>query len=152
MSRFFNIFGPRQGLDQAIPKFILQALNGKNITIYGNGKQTRDYTYVSDAVDAYSKLGLIPNIEGKVMNFGTGKEIEIRKLAKLIIELCNSNSKLKFSNNLRSGETPRLLCDSNTAKKFTKWKPNVSFEDGVKKTIEYYKDKTHLIENIPFML
>ena len=152
MSRFFNIFGPRQGLDQAIPKFILQALNEKNITIYGNGKQTRDYTYVDDAVNAYSKLGLIPNLEGKVMNFGTGKEIQIRKLAKLIIELCNSNSKLKFSNNLRSGETPRLLCNSNIAKKITKWKPTVSFEDGVKRTIEYYKDKTHLIDNIPYML
>lgn len=50
MSRFFNIYGPRQGLDQVIPKFILQAINNKDITIYGNGNQTRDYTYVDDAV------------------------------------------------------------------------------------------------------
>ena len=91
--RIFNTYGPGQPLPASHPpvvsKFLKCAVSGESIVIYGNGKQTRDYTYVSDAVDAYSKLGLIPNLEGKVMNFGTGKEIEIRKLAKLIIELCS---------------------------------------------------------------
>ena len=86
------------------------------------------------------------------MNFGTGREIQISKLAKLIIEFCNSNSKLKFSNNLRSGETPRLICNPNLAKKITKWKPTTLLEDGLKRTIKYYEDKTDLIDNIPYML
>jgi len=152
MSRFFNIFGPRQGLDQAVPKFILQALNQKDITIYGNGKQTRDYTYVNDAVNAYSLLGITPKIEGKVMNFGTGREIEIKKLAELIIKFCNSKSKLKFSKKLRTGETPRLLCDSKDATKITKWKPKFDLETGLMETIKYFDKKKDLIENIPYML
>lgn len=152
MSRFFNIFGPRQGLDQAIPKFILQALNGKNITIYGNGKQTRDYTYVSDAVDAYSKLGLTPKLEGKVMNFGTEKEITIKNLAELIIKLTKSKSKLHFSKKLRTGETPRLLSEPKYAKKILGWSAKIDVTTGLEKTIEYFKGKEHLVSNLPYML
>lgn len=152
MSRFFNIFGPRQGLDQAIPKFILQALNGKNITIYGSGKQTRDYTYVSDAVDAYSKLGLMPKLEGKVMNFGTGKEIMIKDLAELIIKLTKSKSKLHFSKKLRTGETPRLLSEPKYVKKVLGWSAKIDVTTGLEKTIEYFKGKEHLVSNLPYML
>ena len=72
-SRFFNIYGPNQGLDQAIPKFILQCLNERKITIYGDGMQTRDYTFVEDAVHAYGLLGIKKGLEGKVINFGAGK-------------------------------------------------------------------------------
>lgn len=152
MSRFFNIYGPRQGLDQAIPKFILQVLNNRDITIYGDGTQTRDYTYVSDAVRAYYCLAQIPKIEGKVLNFGSGKEIQIRKLAELIIKLTKTNSKLKFTKKLRSGETPRLLCKPDLAKKITKWKPVVNLENGLLHTISYYRQRKHLVSNIPFML
>lgn len=152
MSRFFNIYGPRQGLDQVIPKFILQVLNDKSITIYGDGTQTRDYTYVSDAVKAYSLLAITPKIEGKVLNFGSGKEIQIKKLAELIIKLTNKKGKLKFSTKLRSGETPRLLCNSNLAKKTIKWKPTINLETGLLKTIEYYQKRKHLVANLPFML
>lgn len=152
MSRFFNIYGPRQGLDQAIPKFILQALNNKDITIYGDGNQTRDYTYVSDAVNAYFLLGITPKLEGKVLNFGTSKEIKIKELAKLIIKNTNSKSKLKFDHNLRSGETPRLLCKPKKAKETLNWKTKIDIETGIKNTINYYKNKKELISNLPFML
>ena len=151
MSRFFNIYGPRQGLDQAIPKFILQALNNRKITIYGDGNQTRDYTYVSDAVYAYSLLGLIPKIEGKVMNFGSQNEIKIKTLAKLILRLTNSNSILSFDQNLRSGETPRLLCNSKLAYKILKGKPKMDIETGITKTIESYRQRKQLVANLPFM-
>ena len=152
MSRFFNIYGPRQGLDQVIPKFILQVLNNKNITIYGDGTQTRDYTYVSDAVEAYALVGLANNIEGKVINFGSGKEIQIKELAQLIIKLCNVKGKLTFSKKLRSGETPRLLCDVKLAKKVLGWSTKVDIESGLIKTIEYYRERKHLVANLPFML
>lgn len=152
MSRFFNIYGPRQGLDQVIPKFILQILNNKNMTIYGDGTQTRDYTYVDDAVNAYALLGLTKNIEGKVINFGSGKEIQIKNLAKLIIKLCNTDGKLTFSKKLRTGETPRLLCKPLLAKKILNWSTKTDIESGLSKTIEYYKKRKHLVENLPFML
>lgn len=152
MSRFFNIYGPRQGLDQVIPKFILQAINNKNITIYGDGNQTRDYTFVSDSVKAYSLLGITPNIEGKVINFGSESEIKIKDLAKLILKLTKSNSKLIFDKKLRSGETPKLLCNAKLAKKLFKWKTKVSIERGLTETIDFFKDRKHLIANLPYML
>jgi len=151
-SRFFNIYGPRQGLDQAIPKFILQALNNKKITIYGKGNQTRDYTFVKDAVNGYALLGIKPKIEGKTINFGTGKEIQIKDLASLILKLTNSKSKLVFDKKLRSGETPRLLCNPKLAKDVLNWKPTVTLEKGLLETIEYFRDKTKLISNLHYML
>lgn len=151
-SRFFNIYGPRQGLDQAIPKFILQCLTEKKITIYGDGMQTRDYTFVDDAVNAYGLLGMKKGIEGKVINFGTGKEITIKELAELIIKLTKSKSKLHFSKKLRTGETPRLMCDVKLAKKILRWSAKTDITSGVIKTIEYFKGKENLVTNLPFML
>jgi len=151
-SRFFNIYGPKQGLDQAIPKFILQALNNKKITIYGTGEQTRDYTFVGDAVKGYALLGTTPKIEGKTINLGTGEEVKIKDLAQMILKLTKSNSKLIFDKKLRTGETPRLLCDPKYAKKILKWKHNVSLEEGLAPTVEFFKDKKELVSNLPFML
>ena len=79
-SRFFNVFGPRQGLDQVIPKFILQAMNNQDITVYGDGNQSRDYTYVSDSVNAYCLLSIRKNLEGEKINFGSGSEIKMKDL------------------------------------------------------------------------
>ena len=76
----------------------------------------------------------------------------IKKLAALITKLTKTKSKLKFSKKLRSGETPRLLCDYSLAKKITKWKPAIDLENGLLKTIEYYKERKHLVSNLPFML
>jgi nucleoside-diphosphate-sugar epimerase len=107
---------------------------------------------VLDAVEAYALLGLTKNIEGKVINFGSGKETQIKNLAKLIIKLCNTNGKLTFSKKLRSGETPRLLCNPSLAKKILRWSAKTDLETGLLKTIEYYKERKHLVENLPFML
>jgi dTDP-glucose 4,6-dehydratase len=151
-SRFFNIYGPKQGLDQVIPKFILQCLNKKEITIYGDGMQTRDYTFVDDAVHAYGLLGIKKGLEGKVINFGTGKEITIKDLAELIIKLTKSKSKLHFSKKLRTGETPRLMCDPKFAKDVLDWSAKINIVSGLEKTIEYFKGKEHLVSNLPYML
>ena len=151
-SRFFNIYGPNQGLDQAIPKFILQCLNNEKITIYGDGTQTRDYTFVDDAVHAYGLLGMKKGLEGKVINFGTGKEITIKDLAQLIIKLTKSKSKLHFSKKLRTGETPKLMCNPKLAKKLLGWNTNTDITSGLEKTIEYFKGKEHLVTNLPYML
>ncbi len=152
MSRFFNIYGPRQGLDQVIPKFILQALNDHDITIYGDGTQTRDYTFVSDVVDAYMLLGTTEKIEHKVMNFSSDKELMIKDLAEIIIDLTKSNSKLEFDNQLRTGETPRLLGNSHLARELLGWKTNVSIEEGLKQTIEFFQERKDLVDNLKFMV
>lgn len=151
-SRFFNIYGPRQGLDQVIPKFILQSLNNKKITIYGNGAQTRDYTYVDDAVKGYGILGIKENLEGKIINFGSEKEIEIKDLAKLIIKLTKSKSTLQFSKELRRGEISRLLCNSKLAKEVLGWEAKTNLTTGLIKSIEFFKKRKNLISNLPYML
>ena len=134
-SRFFNVFGPRQGLDQVIPKFILQAMNNQDITVYGDGNQSRDYTYVSDSVNAYCLLSIRKNLEGEKINFGSGSEIKMKDLAEIILNLTNSNSKIIFDGKLRSAETPRLLCNREKAKKLVDWEPKIPFEEGIKNTI-----------------
>jgi len=151
-SRFFNIYGPRQGLDQVIPKFILQSLNNKKISIYGDGTQTRDYTYVDDAVKGYGILGIKKNLEGKTINFGSEKGIEIKDLAKLIIKLTKSKSALQFSKELRSGEISHLLCNSKIAKEILGWEAKTDLTTGLIKTIEFFKKRKNLISNLPYML
>lgn len=151
-SRFFNIYGPRQGLDQVIPKFILQSLNNKKISIYGDGTQTRDYTYVDDAVKGYGILGIKKNLEGKTINFGSEKEIKIKDLANLIIKLTKSKSTLQFSKELRSGEISRLLCNSKMAKEILGWEAKTDLTTGLIKTIEFFKKRKNLISNLPYML
>ena len=94
--RCFNTYGPRQkgsGYAAAIPKFMRKALAGLPPVIYGDGKQTRDYMYVKDAVKAYKLvLKSYESVLGKAINFGTGKEVSILELAKTILELCGNNS------------------------------------------------------------
>ena len=73
-------------------------------------------------------------------------------MAKLIIKLTKSKSKLTFDRSLRSGETPRLLCNSQKAKKILKWKTNVSMNEGLQQTIEFFKERPQMISNLPYML
>lgn len=152
MARFFNIYGPRQGIEKVIPKFILQVLNSVSPTIYGDGKQTRDFTYVTDVAKAYSLLGVVPKLEGKVFNIGFGKEITILELAQRITSLLGSKLKPKRKGKLRTGETPRLLCDNSKTKKILKWKPEVDLESGLMETIRFFENKKDLYLNLRFVL
>jgi len=145
MSRFFGIFGPRQSFEKAIPKFVYQFVRSLPVTIYGDGSQTRDFMYVTDCAEAYGKLGLDAKEEvlGEVVNIGTGGRISVKQVAEAICRLLKesgveSKSKLTFDYHLRSGEAPFLVCEPQKLKRFIDWKPKVSFEDGMRKTIDYY--------------
>ena len=133
--RPFNTYGPRHTYD-VVPKFIKMALSGKPITVHGDGKQSRDLTYVSDAVEAFIKIANAKNTNQKVINFGTGKDHQIIFLAKIIKKLCKSNSKIIFINT-RKAEVQRLTCNPNLCKKLTGWKAKVNIIDGLKKNIEW---------------
>ncbi|MAV94106.1 MAG: NAD-dependent dehydratase [Euryarchaeota archaeon] len=152
MSRFFGIYGPRQSIEKAIPKFILQIHNNIQPTIYGDGKQSRDYMYVTDAADAYARLGIADNVEGKVVNIGTGTEIDIATLAKSLIKLMKSNLEPIFSGKISDGEAGRLFCDPSNGMKTLDWKPTISFEEGLSKTIEYYLQNTYLFNYSKFTI
>lgn len=135
--RPFNTYGPRHTYD-APPKFISLALANKDITIYGDGQQSRDLMYVDDTVDAFLIMGSHEKAIGEAINFGRGKDTKIIDLAKKIIELSNSKSKIVHLPP-RQSEVMRLCCDNTKAKNLFGWEPKVSLSDGLKKNIEYVK-------------
>jgi nucleoside-diphosphate-sugar epimerase len=114
------------------------ALSNSDITVHGNGKQSRDLTYVSDAVEAFLKVGASRKTNQKVINFGTGTHHNIIFLAKTIKKLSKSKSKIIFINQ-RKAEVQRLTCDASLCKKLTGWKPKMNIREGLQKNIECAK-------------
>lgn len=141
--RCFNTYGPRQkdtGYAAAIPKFLRKALPGLPPIIYGDGKQTRDYMYVNDAVNAYKLiLKSYENVLGKAVNFGTGKEITIMKLANTVLKLCGNKSK-PIHVAPRAGEVKRLCADISLAQKELGFVPKYTIDQGLKQFLEWYKE------------
>lgn len=140
--RFFNIFGPRQrdiGYGGVISLFARRVLNNTPPVIYGDGKQTRDYTYVEDAVRAFDLIfkhekGLEP------INFGTGNEVSINDLAKMIIELCGKKGKLKPVHvEPRIGEVKKLIANASKAREVLGWIPKYNLKEGLKAFVQWYR-------------
>lgn len=147
-SRFFGIFGPRQSIEKAIPKFILKIKNNEAPVVYGDGTQSRDYMYVTDAADAYARLGIVENVEGDVINIGTGIETKIIDLVNLIIKIMGSNIEPIHTEKLHPGEAGRLVSNPDKCMKILNWKPTINLEDGMKTTIEYYLKHNELYKSL----
>jgi dTDP-glucose 4,6-dehydratase len=138
--RIFNTYGERMRLNdgRVVPNFISQALKGEDITVYGNGKQTRSFCYISDLVEGIYKL-LISDFNEPV-NLGNPDEKTILQFAKIIIKLTGSKSKIIFKP--LPVDDPKQRCpDISRAKKILKWKPKVSLEEGLKRTIDWFRIK-----------
>ena len=136
--RPFNTFGPRHTYD-VIPKFIDLALQNKPLTIYGTGRQSRDFTYVDDMVDAFLTMGRHPKAVGQAVNFGTGVDVSITKTAVLIKKLSGSASKIVYVKK-RMSEVQRLICGYRLATKLFGWRPRVTYEEGLKRNIEWARE------------
>ena len=137
--RIFNTYGPNMAPDdgRVVSNFILQALKGEDITIYGDGTQTRSFCYVDDLVD-----GMIKMMEGSFIgpvNLGNPSERTILDFAKLIIELTGSKSKIIYKP-LPSDDPTQRKPDITLAKEKLGWEPMVNIEEGLLKTIEYFKE------------
>ena len=137
--RIFNTYGPNMAPDdgRVVSNFILQALKGEDITIYGDGTQTRSFCYVDDLVD-----GMIKMMEGSFIgpvNLGNPSERTILDFAKLIIELTGSKSKIIYKP-LPSDDPTQRKPDITLAKEKLGWEPKVNIEEGLLKTIEYFKE------------
>ncbi len=137
--RPFNTYGPRHTYD-VVPKFIRLAMQGKDITIHGDGNQTRDFVYVDDMVNAFLLMGSEEKAVGEVVNFGTGKETTMNDLAQKVVALSKSSSKIVHTDD-RKAQVLRLCCDYSKAKKMFGWEPKVSLEEGLKKNIEWEASK-----------
>ena len=134
--RIFNTYGPRMQLNdgRVVTNFIVQALNGKDITIYGDGSQTRSFSYVQDTVNGI--VSLMESEHNDVFNIGNPTEITINELASKIIEITNSNSKL-INKDLPQDDSKQRKPDITKAKTMLNWEPKVKLEDGLTKTIEW---------------
>ena len=138
IARIFNTYGTRMRPNdgRALPAFISQALNEDDLSIFGDGSQTRSFCYVSDLIDGIYKL-LLSNEENPV-NIGNPNEVTIEEIAKEIIELTNSNSKIVY-NELPVDDPKVRQPDISKAKSVLGWEPIVSREEGLLKTINYFK-------------
>lgn len=138
--RPFNTYGPRHTYD-VIPKFIDLALKGKPLTIYGRGTQSRDFTYVDDMVRAFLVMGKHKKAIGQAVNFGTGKDINMNKLARLIVRASGSKSKIVHVEK-RLAEVQKLRCNPGKAQRLFGWTAKTSIEQGLKKNIEWARKHT----------
>ena len=139
IARIFNTYGPRmhENDGRVVSNFILQALRGDDITIYGDGSQTRSFQYVSDLVDGFIRL-LATETDPGPINLGNPSERTIRQLAEMIIHITGSNSKLR-QEPLPMDDPTRRCPDIAKANVVLGWEPMISMEDGLAKTISYFK-------------
>jgi UDP-glucuronate decarboxylase len=137
--RIFNTYGPRMHPNdgRVVSNFIVQALKGEDITIYGDGNQTRSFCYVDDLVDGMLRMmSTPPEVTGPI-NIGNPNEFTIRELAELVIEITATKSKLKFEP-LPSDDPKQRKPDISRAKAALGWEPKTQLPKGLAKTIEYF--------------
>lgn len=138
--RIFNTYGPRMALNdgRVVSNFIVQALLGEDITIYGKGEQTRSFCYVSDLVAGLTAMMNATNFRGPV-NLGNPGEFTIRSLAEKVIQMTGSSSKLVFRD-LPSDDPVRRRPDISLAKERLGWAPTIDIDAGLARTLQYFKE------------
>ncbi|MGH8548039.1 MAG: NAD-dependent epimerase/dehydratase family protein, partial [Methylococcales bacterium] len=139
VARIFNTYGPNMHPDdgRVVSNFIVQALRGEPITIYGNGSQTRSFCYVSDLIDAIVRLMNTPDEFTGPVNLGNPQEFSIQELAEITIRLTGSASKLIYKA-LPSDDPTQRRPDISLAREVLDWEPTIQLEQGLIKTIEYF--------------
>ena len=139
VARIFNTYGPRMMPNdgRVVSNFIIQALQGKNMTVFGDGTQTRSFCYVDDLIDALIKLMDSPDDFTGPVNLGNPAEITILDLCNKVINLTGSKSKVVFEP-LPEDDPQQRQPDISLAKEVLRWQPEVGLEEGLKSTIEYF--------------
>ena len=137
VARIFNTYGPRMatGDGRVVSNFIVQALKGEDITVYGDGSQTRSFCYVSDLIDGFIKMMELGTV-GPV-NLGNPGEFSMLELANLVIELTNSKSKIRYEE-LPEDDPKQRQPDISLAQVELGWEPKIDLREGLKKTIAYF--------------
>jgi UDP-glucuronate decarboxylase len=142
IARIFNTYGPRMRAEgvygRVIPRFIEQALGDKPLTIFGDGRQTRSFCYVTDQIDGLLRLAFLDDAEGAIVNIGSEEEMTILELANVIKELTDSSSELRFYP-LPKDDPPRRKPNLSKAKEILRWEPKIELREGLERTIRYFK-------------
>ena len=141
--RIFNTYGPKMRLNdgRALPAFVSQALKGEKITVFGDGSQTRSFCYVDDLIEGIYRLLLSEEINP--VNIGNPEEITINQFAEEVIRITGSKSRLSYQE-LPIDDPKVRQPDISKAIKLLNWKPKIEREEGLRKTIEYFKGKLKL--------
>lgn len=144
--RYFTVFGPRQRPDMAIFKFVNRIFNDKEITVYGNGLQTRDFTYVADVVEA-NILAATGDVVGEVFNIGGGNSITVNELIKQIEIIVGKKAKVKYIDT-QKGDMKNTKSDVTKARKLLNWKAKTDIVEGLDKYIEWFRKNDYLYKNL----
>jgi dTDP-glucose 4,6-dehydratase len=137
--RIFNTYGPRMRLNdgRVVPNFVPQAIAGKPLTVYGDGQQTRSFTYVSDLIEGIYRLLL--SDEHEPTNIGNPREMSVLAFAQLINQITENEADIVFENKRIQGDPQTRQPDISKARRVLNWEPKVPVEDGLRYTIEYFR-------------
>lgn len=147
--RYFNVYGPGEvpgRYRNVIPNFIYWAMNRKPLPITGTGEETRDFTYVEDAVEATILAAFKKEAVGEPFNIAGGREIKIKYLAYLVNKLTDNPAGVEYKARRDWDKHDRRLASIEKAKRVLGWEPKTSFEEGLKKTVEWFRKNWGLIE------
>jgi nucleoside-diphosphate-sugar epimerase len=140
--RYFNVFGPRQDPSSpysgVIALFVTRLLAGQPPVITGDGEQTRDFTYVDNIVDGVLRAAIAPDVSGRVINVATGRQISINQLAQALQRLLGSDF-IPVHTEARTGDVRDSLADITLARQLLGYEPQVSFEEGLRRTVAWYR-------------
>jgi dTDP-glucose 4,6-dehydratase len=140
--RPFNNYGPRQHPEKVIPRFICQALSGEPLTIHGDGHASRDWLYVDDDAEAIETIidADLEKVVGEVINVATGVDITVSEIADKVLEMLGRPAALKMHVDERPGQVHRHIGSTEKAERLLGWRARTSFEDGLERTIAWYRD------------
>ena len=152
--RPFNNFGPRQHLEKAVPRFITSCLLGEPISIHGDGSAARDWLFVEDHCDALEAImdADLDKVIGEVFNLGSGEHRSVREVANLIRAQIPAAADLAFEHlSERPGQVARHTCDASKARRVLGWSPKTPFEQGLERTVAWYRDNRDWWEAMQWM-
>jgi dTDP-glucose 4,6-dehydratase len=140
--RPFNNYGPRQHPEKVIPRFITQALSDEPLTVHGDGHASRDWLYVEDDAEAIEAIieADIDAIAGEVLNVATGVDISVSRIADIVLEALGKPDSLKSHVDERPGQVDRHIGSTDRAERLLGWRARTSFEDGLERTVEWYRE------------
>lgn len=138
IARVFNTFGPRMATSdmRMVVSFVTEALEGKPLTVFGDGKQTRCLCYISDLVEGLIKLMFAQNAQGEIINLGSTQEHSVLEYATIIKKITGSRSEIVFKEELPTDDPKRRCPDITKAKKMLDWEPKINLEDGLRRMID----------------
>lgn len=140
--RPFNNYGPYQHLEKAVPRFVTSVLLGEPLTVHGDGSAARDWIFVEEHCEALDRLlhTDVSKIRGEVINIGTGHHMSVSEVAEAVLRLSGpSDSQIKFIGD-RPGQVFRHTADASKLKRLVGWEPKLSFEEGLERTIRWYRE------------